>query len=174
MLAQEGGGAEGCGDGSGDGSGDGQARPQVIGAGGGIGLLGRFLLFGGADDDDGAGVIGGGRDDFAATRIGRNNYCRNSACGLISSPLIAHIVGASRKTCNLISTALNQLEPLGSVAYSIAAVVPVILPSLLFAEVGATPAKPVGAAGTSGVGLPPDWVAPQAQAPVAGSNSWFA
>lgn len=65
MLAQEGGGAEGCGDGSGDGSGDGQAD-QVIGAGGGIGLLGRFLLFGGADDDDGAGVIGGG----IATRLG--------------------------------------------------------------------------------------------------------
>ena len=43
MLAQEGGGAEGCGDGSGDGSGDGQAD-QVIGAGGGIGLLGRFPL----------------------------------------------------------------------------------------------------------------------------------
>ena len=41
MLAQEGGGAEGCGDGSGDGQAD-----QVIGAGGGIGLLGRFLLFG--------------------------------------------------------------------------------------------------------------------------------
>lgn len=60
MLAQEGGGAEGCGDGSGDGQAD-----QVIGAGGGIGLLGRFLLFGGADDDDGAGVIGGGRDDLA-------------------------------------------------------------------------------------------------------------
>lgn len=55
MLAQEGGGAEGCGDGSGDGQAD-----QVIGAGGGIWLLGRFLLFGGADDDDGAGVIGGG------------------------------------------------------------------------------------------------------------------
>lgn len=61
MLAQEGGGAEGCGDGSGDGQAD-----QVIGAGGGIGLLGRFLLFGGADDDDGAGVIGGG----IATRLG--------------------------------------------------------------------------------------------------------
>lgn len=60
MLAQEGGGAEGCGDGSGDGQAD-----QVIGAGGGIGLLGRFLLFGGADDDDGAGVIGGGRFDLA-------------------------------------------------------------------------------------------------------------
>lgn len=61
MLAQEGGGAEGCGDGSGDGQAD-----QVIGAGGGIGLLGRFLLFGGADDDDGAGVIGGGiRGDLA-------------------------------------------------------------------------------------------------------------
>ena len=57
MLAQEGGGAEGCGDGQAD---------QVIGAGGGIGLLGRFLLFGGADDDDGAGVIGGG----IATRLG--------------------------------------------------------------------------------------------------------
>lgn len=55
MLAQEGGGAEGCGDGSGDGQAD-----QVIGAGGGIGLLGRFLLFGRTDDDDGAGVIGGG------------------------------------------------------------------------------------------------------------------
>lgn len=53
MLAEEGGGAEGRGDGSGDGQAD-----QVIGAGGGIGLLGRFLLFGGADDDDGAG--GGG------------------------------------------------------------------------------------------------------------------
>ena len=39
---------------------------HVIGAGGGIGLLGRFLLFGGADDDDGAGVIGGG----IATRLG--------------------------------------------------------------------------------------------------------
>ena len=38
MLAQEGGGAEGCGDGSGDGSGDGQAD-QVIGAGGGIGRM---------------------------------------------------------------------------------------------------------------------------------------
>lgn len=60
MLAQEGGGAEGCGDGSGDGQAD-----QVIGAGGGIGLLGRFLLLCGADDDDGAGVIGGGRDDLA-------------------------------------------------------------------------------------------------------------
>lgn len=55
MLAQEGGGAEGCGDGSGDGQAD-----QVIGAGGGIGLLGRFLLFGRTDDDDGAGVIWGG------------------------------------------------------------------------------------------------------------------
>ena len=65
MLAQEGGGAEGCGDGSGDGQAD-----QVIGAGGGIGLLGRFLLFGGADDDDGAGVIGGGRDDLAGTGLG--------------------------------------------------------------------------------------------------------
>ena len=42
MLAQEGGGAEGCGDGSGDGSGDGQAD-QVIGAGGGIGLLGGTI-----------------------------------------------------------------------------------------------------------------------------------
>ena len=60
MLAQEGGEAEGRGDGSGDGQAD-----QVIGAGGGIGLLGRFLLFGGADDDDGAGVIGGGRFDLA-------------------------------------------------------------------------------------------------------------
>lgn len=61
MLAQEGGGAEGCGDGSGDGQAD-----QVIGAGGGIGLLGRFLLFGRTDDDDGAGVIRGG----IATRLG--------------------------------------------------------------------------------------------------------
>lgn len=61
MLAQEGGGAEGSGDGSGDGQAD-----QVIGAGGGIGLLGRFLLLCGADDDDGAGVIGGG----IATRLG--------------------------------------------------------------------------------------------------------
>lgn len=59
MLAQEGGGAEGCSDGSGDGQAD-----QVIGAGGGIGLLGRFFLFGGANDDDGAGVIGGGRFDL--------------------------------------------------------------------------------------------------------------
>lgn len=68
MLAQEGGGAEGCGDGSCDGQAD-----QVIGAGGGIGLLGRFLLFGGADDDDGAGVIGGGRDDLARLGIIANS-----------------------------------------------------------------------------------------------------
>ena len=61
MLTQEGDGAED----SDNRCGDCHAN-QVIGAGGGIGLLGRFLLFGGADDDDGAGVIGGG----IAARLG--------------------------------------------------------------------------------------------------------
>ena len=60
MLAQEGDGAED----SNNRCGDCHAN-QVIGAGGGIGLLGRFLLFGRTDDDDGAGVIGGG----IATRL---------------------------------------------------------------------------------------------------------
>ena len=36
-----------------------------------------------------------------------------------------------------------------SVEYSIAAVMPVILPSLPFSEVGATPTSPAGAAGPS-------------------------
>lgn len=65
MLAQEGDGAED----SNNRCGDCHAN-QVIGAGGGIGLLGRFLLFGRTDDDDGAGVIGGGRDDLAGTGLG--------------------------------------------------------------------------------------------------------
>ena len=68
MLAQEGDGAED----SDNRCGDGHAN-QVIGAGGGIGLLGRFLLFGRTDDDDGAGVIGGGRDDLARLGIIANS-----------------------------------------------------------------------------------------------------
>ena len=112
MLAQEGGGAEGCGDGSGDGQAD-----QVIGAGGGIGLLGRFLLFGGADDDDGAGVIGGGRDDLAGTRISRDSNLYRFACGSVICLLHPNIILTGRNICAVIGTGSPISLKTGSVLH---------------------------------------------------------